>query len=92
MKRIVFFFSISIVILTTCSEPKKSPASYMEISNKSQIDSITKEYVDREAYPFIYTRLEDSNGNVIYENSFKNERLLADYNICLLYTSDAADD
>ena len=69
------------MILNSCSEPKNAPNSYIEISNKSQIDSITKEYVDREAYPFIYTRLEDSNGTVIYENSFKNERLLADYNI-----------
>ena len=81
MKKFIFFFSISMVILISCNEQKKSPASYIEISNKSQIDSITKEFVDREAYPFIYTRLEDSNGTVIYENSFKNERLLADYNI-----------
>ena len=81
MKKFIFFLTFCVVILTSCSEPKTAPSSYIEISNKSQIDSITKEFVDREAYPFIYTRLEDSNGTVIYENSFKNERLLADYNI-----------
>ena len=76
MKKFDLFFVISVVILTSCSEPKNASNSYLEISNKSQIDSITKEYVDREAYPFIYTRLEDSNGIVIYENSFKNDTLL----------------
>ena len=81
MKKFIVFLSISVMIFISCSEPKTAPSSYLEISNKSQIDSITKEYIDREAYPFIYTRLEDSNGTVIYENSFKNKRLLANENI-----------
>ena len=48
------------------------PKSYLEITNKQQIDSITKTFIDREIYPFIYTRLEDSNGVVAYENLEKN--------------------
>ena len=64
-----------------CSEKKTEPKSYLEITNKSQIDSITQTFVDREIYPFIYTRLEDSNGVVAYENLEKNQRLLANENI-----------
>ena len=57
------------------------PNSYIDITNKQQIDSITQTFVDREIYPFIYTRLEDSNGVVAYENLEKNERLFKDKNI-----------
>ena len=81
MNNLFSIFIICFVVIIICSEQKTAPISYLEISNKSQIDSITQTFIDREAYPFIYTRLEDSNGTVIYENSFKNERLLADNNI-----------
>ena len=81
MNKLFSIFIICFVVIISCSEQKTAPISYLEISNKSQIDSITQTFIDREAYPFIYTRLEDSNGTVIYENSFKNERLLADNNI-----------
>ena len=81
MNKLFSIFIICFVVIISCSEQKTAPISYLEISNKSQIDSITQTFIDREAYPFIYTRLEDSNGTLIYENSFKNERLLADNNI-----------
>ena len=81
MNKLFSIFIVCFVVIISCSEQKTAPISYLEISNKSQIDSITQTFIDREAYPFIYTRLEDSNGTVIYENSFKNERLLADNNI-----------
>ena len=38
-------------------------------------------FIDGEHYPFIYTRLEDKNGSVLYENTAKNNRLLADQKI-----------
>ena len=69
---LVLFF----VLIISCNEQKNDAISYLEISNKSQIDSITQTFIDREIYPFIYTRLEDSNGIVAYENLAKNERLL----------------
>mgnify|MGYP001165539124 FL=1 len=81
MNKLFSIFIVCFVVIISCSEQKTAPISYLEISNISQIDSITQTFIDREAYPFIYTRLEDSNGTVIYENSFKNERLLADNNI-----------
>ena len=81
MKKSLFLIFLCFLMIIGCSEKKTEPKSYLEITNKQQIDGITQTFIDREAYPFIYTRLEDSNGTVIYENSFKNERLLADNNI-----------
>ena len=81
MKKIIFYFTFIFVILEGCNEKKLSPVSYLEINNKSQIDSITQTFIDREIYPFIYSRVEDSNGTVVYENLAKNERLLANENI-----------
>jgi CubicO group peptidase (beta-lactamase class C family) len=81
MKKIIFYFTFIFAILEGCNEKKLSPVSYLEINNKSQIDSITQTFIDREIYPFIYSRVEDSNGTVVYENLAKNERLLANENI-----------
>ena len=81
MKKFSLLFCISVMIIISCKEQKLSPTSYINISNKSQIDSITQTFIDREIYPFIYTRIEDSNGTVAYENLAKNERLLANENI-----------
>ena len=81
MEKIIFYFTFILIILVGCNEKKLSPVSYLEINNKSQIDSITQTFIDREIYPFIYSRVEDSNGTVVYENLAKNERLLANENI-----------
>ena len=53
----------------------------IEISNKEAIDSTMQLFIDGEHYPFIYTRLEDKSGSVIYENTAKNNRLLADQKV-----------
>ena len=81
MKKSLFLIFLCFLIIFGCKETKTEPKSYLEITNKSQIDSITQTFVDREIYPFIYTRLEDSNGVVAYENLEKNQRLLANENI-----------
>ena len=81
MKKTIFLFFVCFIIIIGCKETETKPKSYLEITNKQQIDSITKTFIDREIYPFIYTRLEDSNGVVAYENLEKNQRLLANENI-----------
>ena len=81
MEKIIFYFTFILIILVGCNEKKSSPVSYLEINNKSQIDSVAQTFIDREIYPFIYSRVEDSNGTVVYENLAKNERLLANENI-----------
>jgi len=81
MKKSFFLFYLCFIVIIGCNEKKTVPNSYLEINNRQQIDSITQTFVDREIYPFIYTRLEDSNGTVAYENLAKNKRLLANENI-----------
>ena len=81
MKKLLFLLYLCFLGIISCTEKKTAPKSYIEISNSQVIDSITKTFIDREIYPFIYTRLEDSNGTVAYENLEKNERLLGDENI-----------
>jgi CubicO group peptidase (beta-lactamase class C family) len=81
MKKTIFLFFVCFIIIIGCKETETKPKSYLEITNKQQIDSITKTFVDREIYPFLYTRIEDSNGVVAYENLEKNQRLLANENI-----------
>jgi CubicO group peptidase (beta-lactamase class C family) len=81
MKKTIFLFFVCFIIIIGCKETETKPKSYLEITNKQQIDSITKTFIDREIFPFIYTRLEDSNGVVAYENLEKNQRLLANENI-----------
>ena len=53
----------------------------LEINNKKAIDSIINLFVDGEYYPFLYTRLEDQDGEVLYEHAAKNNRLLNDQKI-----------
>ena len=53
----------------------------LEINNKKAIDSTINLFVDGEYYPFIYTRLEDQDGEVLYEHVAKNNRLLNDQKI-----------
>ena len=81
MKKTIFLFYLCFIGIIGCKETNTETKSYIEITNKQHIDSITKTFVDREIYPFIYTRLEDSNGVVAYENLEKNQRLLANENI-----------
>ena len=81
MKKSLFIICLFFLAIIGCTDKKTEPNSYIDITNKQQIDGITQTFVDREIYPFIYTRLEDSNGTVAYENLEKNQRLLANENI-----------
>ena len=56
----------------SCSEDNKA----ITITDETQLDSILNHFVDENYYPFIYARLEDLDGKVIYEHSSVNEDLL----------------
>ena len=68
-----------LLILASCQPPTEKRG--IEITNKKAIDSTVNLFVDGEHYPFLYTRLEDQNGEVLYEHTSKNNRLLADQKI-----------
>ena len=68
-----------ILIIASCQPPVEKKG--LEITNKKAIDSTVNLFVDGEYYPFLYTRLEDKDGEVLYEHTAKNNRLLSDQKI-----------
>jgi CubicO group peptidase (beta-lactamase class C family) len=70
---IAFAFFIAVASLS-CS--KETTESTIEISSPEKLDNVVNYYVEEGFYPFIYARLEDLEGNVIYEHSAVNEKLL----------------
>ena len=74
-----FFFpallTISIISLTIslCSS---RPNGYDFIRNKDSLDIILDRYVDEGLDPVIYARLENLDGDVLYEHSAVNRNLL----------------
>lgn len=51
------------------------------VDNPNELDSILDGYVDRGSYPFIYARLENLDGDVLYEHSAVNNELFPDLEI-----------
>jgi CubicO group peptidase (beta-lactamase class C family) len=47
-----------------------------ELRNPSQVDAVIDGYVEQQAYAFVYARLEDRDGGVIYEHAAVNEGLV----------------
>ena len=68
-----------LLIFATCQPPVEQKG--LDITNKKAIDSTVNLFVDGEYYPFLYTRLENQDGEVLYEHTAKNNRLLADQKI-----------
>ncbi|MEP0986869.1 serine hydrolase domain-containing protein [Ekhidna sp.] len=78
MERGIFRFVItflSIIVCISCSNNEDKTA--LEIPNPDGLDSVLDHYVDEGFYPFIYARLEDMSGNLIYEHSSVNKELLS---------------
>ena len=77
MNKIVSILFLLIIFSCQTSSGEKN----LEINNKKAIDSTINLFVDGEYYPFLYTRLEDQDGEVLYEHAAKNNRLLGDQKI-----------
>jgi len=71
---------IFFILITASCQPSVEQKG-LEITNKKAIDSTVNLFVDGEHYPFLYTRLEDKDGEVLYEHTAKNNRLLSDQKI-----------
>ena len=48
----------------------------INIQNKDQLDTILNQYVDKGYFPFLFARLEDKNGRVLYEHCRINRNLI----------------
>ena len=81
-----FFFSLRILVslllvgaIHFCCK-KNQQEKNIELSS-APLNKILDQYVDNGVYPFIYSRIEDSNGGIVYEHSSVNRKLLPDINI-----------
>ncbi|MEM7575518.1 MAG: serine hydrolase [Bacteroidota bacterium] len=63
----------------SCKEDETAPA--LTIAEPDQLDEVLDYYVEEGFYPFIYARLEDLDGNTLYEHSTVNEELLPNTSI-----------
>ncbi len=66
-----------LLVITSCKQ-EKSTEPTIKITDKQALDKVLDDYVNQDFYPFIYARLEDIDGNLIYEHSAINDNLLPD--------------
>lgn len=72
-----WIWGITGIIILLMSFSCNAPASRgITITNKGALDSTLNHYVDKGFYPFLYARLENEEGEVIYEHSRVNQDLL----------------
>lgn len=78
MERGIFRVAVTFLLLfvsISCSNSEDEKTG-LEVSNSEGLDSILDHYVEEGFYPFIYARLEDIDGNLLYEHSAVNGELL----------------
>ena len=75
--RIIILLSLVLV----CFSCEKKQDKYFIKLNKDSLNEILDRYVNEGIYPFLYSRIEDANGRVVYEHSVVNRKLLPDVSI-----------
>lgn len=69
------FYSLFVIIaIQACSQKENKPT--LKLANTDKLNKVLDYYVEKDFYPFIYARLEDLDGNLIYEHSAVNKDLL----------------
>jgi CubicO group peptidase (beta-lactamase class C family) len=65
-------------LLASC---ETKPVAGISLSDPAALDRLIDSYVEADAFPFIYARLEDKQGRVIYEHSAVNRDVLPDASV-----------
>ncbi len=73
-----YFTSFLLLVIITLSCRQKDTLDVLEIPEPIKLDQLLNHYVNEGFYPFLYARLEDIDGNVLYEHQAINENLLPD--------------
>ena len=79
--KILHLFYLLFLTITILSCQKKDEGKRLGITNPEKLNNVLDQFVTEGFYPFLYARLEDLNGNVIYEHSAVNENLIPDTKI-----------
>ena len=72
----VIFTVIAAIALSSCQQEAAEPDPSIALTDKAAIDQVMNGYVDAGAVPFLYARIEDKHGRVVYEHSTVNEELI----------------
>ena len=68
-----FLILCCLIINPSCDSTQNT---LINIRNKDQLDTILNQYVDKGYFPFLFARLEDKNGRVLYEHCRINRNLI----------------
>ena len=72
-----YFYLIAIYLLFLGScEKKDDQTQALTINNPEALDAILDQHIDEGYYPYVYARLEDLEGNLLYEHGKVNQSLL----------------
>ena len=73
----ILVFSVNLSCVSKRQNPKPEiNETILLINDRSALDSILDRYVQNGSYPFLYARLEELDGDVVYEHSAVNTDLL----------------
>lgn len=70
----LFFLLFLIITAHSCIQQDIQPT--LKITDKNRLNEVLDSFVTEDFYPFVYARLEDLDGNVLYEHSSVNKDLL----------------
>lgn len=76
MQKHISIFTLFILFLLLISSCNKKSPKAITIDNPNELDAVLNRFVEEGFFPFVYARLEDLDGNLIYEHSSVNEKLL----------------
>ena len=79
--KILHLFCLLFLTIIILSCKKNDDTKEIEITNPDKLNNVLDQFVKEGLYPFLYARLEDLDGNVIYEHSSTNEKLLPNIKI-----------
>jgi len=69
-----FFLLLVFGISQSCQDEERTTT--LQITSPAKLDSVLNYFVDEDYYPFVYARLENLDGSLLYEHSSTNEDLL----------------
>lgn len=67
-----WWFTAAAIVAVGCSTERHG----VTLANPGEVDRVIDSFVEAGAYPFLYVRLEDADGDVVYEHGAVNEDLL----------------
>jgi len=76
MKGNILIFALLCLVVSIFSCSEKERTSLANVSNPKALDKVLNRYVNDGFFPFVYARLEDLDGKLIYEHSAVNKDLL----------------